>query len=220
MAAVRNPLMVFFFAACLAFQTEAQSNHTATWFGFYAIASVPVVGFADVSPTNSGCGNTGFGGELYAVHDFRGDTKLFSSLNINVNAPKKDVLISKLGTSNFKTTQYITANLITGPCVKVGTILKTDIIPFAQAGLQMLVTPKTTISLETSSITRGPDVGFGFVYAVGCMLNIPAGNISLRYIKGEPEITENYQVPGQPKKSLGDVTIKTDMIQVLVGVTF
>lgn len=213
-------LFISIFTFLLALPLCGQHKSKTTWYGFSVNASIPVGGFADVSPANAGCGNTGFGADIYAVHDFRDNVKLFSSLDINVNAAKKGALISKLETSSFKSTQYIITNLITGPCVKAGTIFKTDIIPFVQAGLQMLATPKTTISLENSSITRGPDVGLGLVYAVGCMLNIPAGNISLRYIKGEPEITEHYQAPGQSKKKLDDVTIKTDMIQVLVGVTF
>jgi hypothetical protein len=220
MTTCKGLLFITFFAFCLTLQMKAQSNSKTTWCGFSVNASIPVGGFADVSPTNAGCGNTGFGGDLYAVHDFRNNVKLFSSLNINVNAAKKGALISKLGTSYFQSTQYITTNLITGPCMKVGTIFKTDIIPFAQAGLQMLVTPKTTISLETSSITRGPDVGYCFVYAIGCMFNMPVGNISLRYIKGRPGITEHYQVPGHSEQTLDAVTVKTDMIQVLVGVNF
>lgn len=220
MTSVRSFLLISLCILWIGPQINAQTDAKKIWYGFFVNTSIPVGGFADASSVSNGCGNTGFGGEIYMMSELKTSTKLFTSLNTNYNSVKKDAMIAKLGTYGFQTTQYLTTNLMTGPSIKAASLLSTDIIPFAQVGVQMLITPKTTITVGNGSVTIGPDVGYGFVYALGCIFNMNTANIAVRYCGASPKVTEHYQLPGQDKKKLDDVTIKTDMIQVLVGVTF
>ena len=188
------------------------------WFGFSAGTAIPVGGFADVSRTNAGCGNTGFSFGVEATNDISGNIDWYTSLNLNLNRTKRDPLVYKLNTSNTNCGEYVTTNLLTGPCIWIASISSANFILSAQAGVQLLFTPAIDFTYGDKPASTGSDLGTGFVYCLGLTVNISNANLSLRYCKARPEVVEHYHYSGVSNTISKTTQITTDMVQIMVGV--
>jgi hypothetical protein len=119
MFTVKQWSLISLFSLLLTSYTNAQNIFSSMDFGFCVGVAMPTGEFSKPSLNNLEIGNTGVGANLYAINNLPKSFQWITSLDFNLNSVKMEPRAERLGTASFSCGDYITANIASGPCLKL-----------------------------------------------------------------------------------------------------